>query len=134
MWTTLGHIARFGLLLARTDPDLPKHQGLTYFVLDMQAPGVEVRPLRQMTGDAEFNEVYLTDVRIPDDLRLGEEGEGWRVSMTTLMNERVSIGGGAVQAGERRHRRGASTCGSRPARTTPARARPAHEAVGRRPR
>jgi alkylation response protein AidB-like acyl-CoA dehydrogenase len=99
VWTTLAHIARFGLLVARTDPDVPKHLGLTYFICDMQAPGVEVRPLRQMTGDAEFNEVYLSDVRLSDDLRLGGEGEGWRVSMTTLMNERVSIGGGRAKRG-----------------------------------
>jgi alkylation response protein AidB-like acyl-CoA dehydrogenase len=99
VWTTLAHIARFGLLVARTDPELPKHLGLTYFICDMQAPGVDVRPLRQMTGDAEFNEVYLTDVRLPDDARLGGEGEGWRVSMTTLMNERVSIGGGRAKRG-----------------------------------
>ncbi len=99
VWTTLAHIARFGLLVARTDPDLPKHLGLTYFICDMQAPGVDVRPLRQLTGDAEFNEVYLSDVRLSDDLRLGNEGDGWRVSMTTLMNERVSIGGGRAQRG-----------------------------------
>jgi alkylation response protein AidB-like acyl-CoA dehydrogenase len=99
VWTTLAHIARFGLLVTRTDPDVPKHLGLTYFICDMQAPGVEVRPLRQMTGDAEFNEVYLNDVRLPDELRLGGEGDGWRVSMTTLMNERVSIGGGRAKRG-----------------------------------
>ncbi|HZQ77365.1 MAG TPA: acyl-CoA dehydrogenase family protein [Acidimicrobiia bacterium] len=99
VWTTLAHIARFGLLVTRTDPDVPKHLGLTYFICDMQADGVEVRPLRQMTGDAEFNEVYLNDVRLPDDLRLGGEGDGWRVSMTTLMNERVSIGGGRARRG-----------------------------------
>ena len=99
VWTTLAHIARFGLLVTRTDPDLPKHLGLTYFICDMQAPGVDVRPLRQMTGDAEFNEVYLSDVRLPDDLRLGGEGDGWRVAMTTLMNERVSIGGGRSSRG-----------------------------------
>jgi alkylation response protein AidB-like acyl-CoA dehydrogenase len=99
VWTTLAHIARFGLLVTRTDPDLPKHLGMTYFICDMQAEGVEVKPLRQMTGDAEFNEVYLTDVRLPDGLRLGGEGEGWRVSMTTLMNERVSIGGGRSARG-----------------------------------
>lgn len=93
VWTTLAHLARWGMLVARTDPDQPKHKGLTYFVVDMQAPGVDVRPLRQMTGEAEFNEVFFTDVRIPDDERLGEVGEGWRVSLTTLMNERVSIGG-----------------------------------------
>ncbi|MEX2659052.1 MAG: acyl-CoA dehydrogenase family protein [Acidimicrobiales bacterium] len=93
VWTTLAHVARWGMLVARTDPEQPKHKGLTYFVVDMQAPGVEVRPLRQITGDAEFNEVYFTDVRIPDAERLGEVGDGWRVSITTLMNERVSIGG-----------------------------------------
>jgi alkylation response protein AidB-like acyl-CoA dehydrogenase len=81
------------MLVARTDPDQEKHKGLTYFVVDMHAPGVHVRPLRQMTGEAEFNEVYFTDVRIPDRERLGGVGDGWRVSITTLMNERVSIGG-----------------------------------------
>ena len=99
VWTTLAHIARFGLLVARTNPDVPKHLGLTYFICDMHADGVDVRPLRQLTGDAEFNEVYLNDVRLPDDLRLGNEGDGWRVSMTTLMHERVSIGGGRAKRG-----------------------------------
>ena len=93
VWTTLAHLARFGMLIARTDPDAPKHKGMTYFVVDMHDPGVEVRPLRQMTGEAEFNEVFFSDVRIPDVERLGDVGEGWRVSLTTLMNERVSIGG-----------------------------------------
>ena len=79
VWTTLAHLSRCGMLIARTDPDAPKHKGLTYFVVDMQAPGVEVRPLVQMTGEAEFNEVYFTDVRIPDAERLGDVGEGWRV-------------------------------------------------------
>jgi alkylation response protein AidB-like acyl-CoA dehydrogenase len=92
VWTSIAHQARWGLLLARTDPDLPKHAGLSYFVVDMHAPGVEVRPLRQLTGEAEFNEVFFTDVRIPDAGRLGAVGEGWRVATTTLMNERVSIG------------------------------------------
>ena len=99
VWTTLAHVSRFGTLVARSDPEQPKHKGLTHFVVDMQAPGVEVRPLRQMTGDAEFNEVYFTDVRIPDSERLGEEGEGWRVAITTLMNERVSIGGSIPERG-----------------------------------
>ena len=93
VWTTLAHVARWGMIVARTDPEAPKHKGLTYFVVDMHAPGVEVRPLYQITGEAEFNEVYFTDARIPDSERLGEVGEGWRVSLTTLMNERVAIGG-----------------------------------------
>jgi len=94
VWTTLAHMARWGMLVARTDPEAPKHRGLTYFVIDMHQPGVEVRPLRQMTGEAEFNEVYFTDARVPDRERLGAVGEGWHVALTTLMNERVSIGSG----------------------------------------
>ncbi|WP_436793379.1 acyl-CoA dehydrogenase family protein [Actinospongicola halichondriae] len=94
VWNTMAHLADKGMLVARTDPDQPKHKGLTYFMVDMHAPGVEVRPLRQITGEAEFNEVYLTEVRIPDADRIGDVGDGWRVSMTTLMNERTSIGGG----------------------------------------
>jgi alkylation response protein AidB-like acyl-CoA dehydrogenase len=93
VWTTLAHVARFGIVIVRTDPEKPKHKGLTMFVIDMQAPGVEVRPLVQATGEAEFNEVYFTDVRVPASERLGDIGEGWHVSLTTLMNERVSIGG-----------------------------------------
>jgi alkylation response protein AidB-like acyl-CoA dehydrogenase len=93
VWTSVAHIARWGILLARTDPDLPKHQGLSFFICDMTAPGVEVRPLRQLTGDAEFNEVFFTDARIPDADRLGSEGSGWAVARATLMNERMAIGG-----------------------------------------
>jgi len=92
LWTSSAHHADWGLLLARTDPDVPKHAGLTYFAADMHAPGVEVRPLRQLTGEAEFNEEFLTQVRIPDAQRIGAVGAGWTVAMTTLMSERVSIG------------------------------------------
>nr|MDQ3578748.1 acyl-CoA dehydrogenase family protein [Actinomycetota bacterium] len=96
VWTSSAHNARWAILVTRTDPDVPKHAGMTYFVCDMDDPGVEVRPLRQITGEAEFNEVFLTDARIPDDYRLGAVGDGWRVAQTTLMNERVAIGGRPV--------------------------------------
>ena len=99
VWTTFAHLAKWGLLIARSNPDLPKHQGLTYFIVDMKAPGVEVRPLKQITGDAEFNEVFFTDVRIPDADRLGPEGDGWRVATTTLMNERVALSGAGSTGG-----------------------------------
>jgi alkylation response protein AidB-like acyl-CoA dehydrogenase len=96
VWTSGAHKARWAILVARTDPDQVKHHGLTYFLCDMTDPGVDVRPLRQITGEAEFNEVFLTDVRIPDAHRLGAEGEGWKVANTTLNNERVAIGGRAA--------------------------------------
>ena len=96
VWTSVAQVARWGMVVTRTDPQLPKHQGMSYFIMDMSAAGVEVRPLRQITGDAEFNEVYMTDVRIPTEHRIGERGDGWRVALTTLMNERVAIGARAT--------------------------------------
>lgn len=96
VWTTHAQVARWGILIARHDPNLPKHQGITYFICDMQAPGVEVVPLREMTGEAIFNEVFLNDVRISDELRVGEVGDGWRVAMTTLANERMALGLGGL--------------------------------------
>lgn len=92
VWTTVAHVSKWGMLIARTDPTAPKHRGMTYFLIDMEADGVDIRPLRQITGEAEFNEVYMTDVRIPDSLRIDDVGAGWRVAITTLMNERVAIG------------------------------------------
>jgi len=99
VWTTLAHVADYGILLTRTDPDVAKHRGLTMFVVDMKAPGVTVRPLRQMSGGADFNEVFFDDVVIPDEERLGEVGDGWRVALTTLMSERLSLGGGGTDIG-----------------------------------
>ena len=93
VWNTLAHLGDWGMLVTRSNPELPKHKGMTYFALDMRAKGVEVRPLRQITGEAEFNEVYVTEVRVPDSCRIGDVGEGWRVALTTLMNERSAIGG-----------------------------------------
>lgn len=92
VWTSMAQHAQMAILVARTNPDVPKHAGLTYFLCDMTQPGVDIRPLRQITGEAEFNEVFLTDVRVPDENRLGPEGGGWRVATTTLNNERVAIG------------------------------------------
>jgi alkylation response protein AidB-like acyl-CoA dehydrogenase len=94
VWTTLGHVARFCILLTRTGTPESRHGALTYLIVDMTSPGVEVRPLRQITGDAEFNEIYFTDVRVPAANLLGEEGAGWKVAMTTLMHERASLGVG----------------------------------------
>ena len=132
VWNTIAHLADRGMLVARTDPDVPKHKGLTYFAVDMHAPGVEVRPLRQITGEAEFNEVYLTDVRIPDADRIGDVGDGWRVSMTTLMNERTTHRRrrGHPAPGERA--RSPRRCASgRPDRQEPGRAGQAHAALDR---
>ncbi len=99
VWTTLAHVSKWGMLVARTNPDVPKHDGLSYFLLDMESPGVEVRPLYQITGEAEFNEVFMNEVRIPGDRMLGKEGQGWRVAITTLMNERSALGGGSSKKG-----------------------------------
>jgi alkylation response protein AidB-like acyl-CoA dehydrogenase len=98
VWNTLAHLGDWGMLVTRTNPELPKHKGMTYFALDMRSEGVEVRPLRQITGEAEFNEVYMTDTRVPDTDRIGDVGEGWRVALTTLMNERTAIGGSGGSA------------------------------------
>jgi alkylation response protein AidB-like acyl-CoA dehydrogenase len=94
IWTSGAQYSDWGLLITRTNPDVPKHKGLTMFFLDMKSPGVEVRPIKQVNGQSSFNEVYFSDVRIPDSQRLGEVGQGWEVSLTTLMNERLSIGSG----------------------------------------
>jgi len=93
VWTTGAQFSKFGLLLTRTDPSVPKHKGLTMFIVDMEADGVEVRPIHQASGGSEFNEVYFTDVRIPDSDRVGAIGDGWKVALVTLMNERLAIGG-----------------------------------------
>ena len=99
VWTTLAHVSKWGMLVARTDPDQPKHRGMTYFLLDMESDGVEVRPLHQITGEAEFNEIFFNDVRISNDRIFGEIGSGWSVAVTTLMNERVALGGGVPKKG-----------------------------------
>lgn len=99
-WTTLAHLAKWGMVVTRTDPDQPKHRGMTYFVVDMEADGVDIRPLYQITGEAEFNEVFFDDTPVPDKNRIDDVGAGWRVAMTTLMNERVAIGGRTVPRGE----------------------------------
>jgi alkylation response protein AidB-like acyl-CoA dehydrogenase len=99
VWTSGGHWADLGMLLARTDPDVPKHQGITYFALDMHQPGVEIRPLRELTGRAMFNEVFLTDVRVPNDAAIGGINNGWAVANTTLMFERSGLGAGGGSAG-----------------------------------
>jgi len=99
VWTTLAHVSDFGIVLTRTDPELAKHRGLTMFVIDMSAPGITVRPLRQMSGGAEFNEVFFDDVVVADSERLGDVNDGWRVALTTLMSERMSLGGGGTEIG-----------------------------------
>ena len=123
VWTSGAQMAKWGMLIARTHPDQPKHKGISYFVCDMHAPGVEVRPLRQITGDAEFNEVFLNEVRIPDAWRVGPEGEGWAVAQTTLMNERVALSGafGGAARPAARARGGAGEGAAAPARRPAAR-------------
>jgi alkylation response protein AidB-like acyl-CoA dehydrogenase len=92
IWTSGAHLSDFGIIVVRTDPNVPKHEGLTFFFLDMKSPGIEVRPIHQMSGARHFNEVFFTDVRVPDAQRLGAVGQGWKVSLTTLMNERLAVG------------------------------------------
>ena len=99
IWTSVAQYSDYGVLVVRTDPNVPKHQGLTYFYIDMKSPGIEVVPIKQISGGSSFNEVYFTDVRIPDSQRLGEIGQGWQVSLTTLMNERASVSGGSEERG-----------------------------------
>ncbi len=93
VWTSGAHYSDYGIVLVRTDPTVPKHKGLTMFIIDMKQAGVEVRPIHQASGGNEFNEVYFTDVRIPDSDRLGDPGQGWKVALVTLMNERLAVGG-----------------------------------------
>ena len=97
IWTSGAHFSDYGVIVVRTDPTVPKHKGLSYFYVDMNAPGLEIKPIKQLTGDSDFNEVYFNDVRVSDQQRLGEVGQGWQVSLTTLMNERAAIGGGFGQ-------------------------------------
>ncbi|MCY3811959.1 MAG: acyl-CoA dehydrogenase family protein [Gammaproteobacteria bacterium] len=99
IWTSGAHYSDYGIIVLRTDPNVPKHKGLSYFFLDMKSPGIEIRPIKQISGGANFNEVYFTDVRVPDDQRLGAVGQGWQVAITTLMNERAAIGGGGGGVG-----------------------------------
>ena len=99
IWTSGAQYSDWGILVLRTDPNVPKHQGLSYFFIEMNSPGIEIKPIKQISGASGFNEVYFTDVRISDSQRLGEVGQGWQVAITTLMNERASIGGGGSAAG-----------------------------------
>ena len=94
IWTSGAHYSDYAILVLRTDPLVPKHQGLSFFFISMKSPGIEVKPIKQISGESNFNEVYFTDVRVPDSQRLGEVGQGWQVALTTLMNERATIGGG----------------------------------------
>ena len=101
MWTSLAQDAEWAICLARTDPDAPQHKGITYFLVDMASAGIDIRPLRELTGDALFNEVFLDDVFVPDELVVGAPGDGWKLARTTLSNERVAMAG---QQARRQHR------------------------------
>lgn len=98
IWTSLAHKATWGMLLARTDPALPKHEGITYFIVNMQQPGIQVRPIKQLNGQSDFNEVFLDDVTVPDTDRIGEVGEGWAIARTTLSSERAALSGAGTGA------------------------------------
>ena len=102
VWTSGAHYCDYGIIITRTDPNVPKHAGLTMFFLSMKTPGVEVRPIKQISGGANFNEVFFTNVRIPDSQRLGKVGEGWKAALTTLMNERLAVG---LPSGDRKSTR-----------------------------
>ena len=143
VWTTLAHVAKWCMLVARTDPDAPKHQGLTYFLMDMEQDGVEVKPLVQITGEAEFNEIFMDEAHIPDENVIGEVGSGWAVAITTLMNERAGLAFAAQaalqiamrradRAGQARRRATAALAAEDPVDPRPA--RPALHRVGDLPR
>ena len=133
VWSSWAHHADWGILGARTDPAMPKHKGLTFFVLDMKTPGVEVRPIRQITGKSDFNEIFLTDVMVPDSCRIGAVGEGWACCMSVLATERNTSGGGSTAA--RCERSSRTTYASRGSRISPGGSRPPCRRVSRcRPR
>ena len=98
VWNSAAHLSDRGLLLARTDKQVPKHEGISFFVIDMDQPGVEARPLRQMNGDSEFCEVFFTDARVPADRMIGNEGEGWKIAQTTLGFERAGVSSGGARS------------------------------------
>lgn len=102
IWTSGAHYSDFGIIVVRTDPTVPKHEGLTYFFVDMKSPGIEVKPIKQISGSSNFNEVFLQNVEVPDSNRLGAVGQGWKVSITTLMNERAALGSGGGDVGFKR--------------------------------
>ena len=137
VWSSFAHIADFCILVTQSDPDAPRYRNLTYLIVDMHAPGVEVRPLRQITGEAEFNEIFFTDVEVPVENRLGDEGDGWQVAMTTLLHERGTLGfaltatldgafGRLLEEARERRRRPARARGAR-ARVDRAAGAPLHE-------